>query len=80
MSNELQKIREGIADRRYRSDYSSKELKEFIDLPVYLQNLYLTEADEILEFLADKDMAIPSPYSEKFIYLRDLLKEGKDGN
>ena len=38
-----------IADIRYRNDYSGKELKEFTELPSYLQHLYLAEAIQTLQ-------------------------------
>lgn len=40
---------EKIADLRYRSDYCGKELKEFIELPPYLQGIYIKEVTSVLQ-------------------------------
>ena len=57
MKNRTEDLRELIADIRYRNDYCGKELKEFSGLYLYLQNIYLREADEILGACKEKGMA-----------------------
>lgn len=49
MNEQTEKLREGIADAHYRRDYIGRGLKEFIDVSVYLQNLYLAIADDDLK-------------------------------
>lgn len=53
-----EEIREEMAGIRYRNDYSGKGLKEFIDLPPYLQNFYLSEVDQLLQFLDSQGVVI----------------------